>query len=299
MSRIEKMIGGKVMKKLLITIGMVFSFGLVLAGCQSGDTNANTEETTAATTTETKAAEVADELTLYVVRHGKTMLNTTDRVQGWSDAVLTPAGEEVVTAAGIGLKDVDFQAVYSSDSGRAIQTANLIMEKNEASADLEVQTDKRFREFNFGTYEGDLNHTMWQDIADDHGVTLEEFLANIEPKDFANSVAKLDKAHMKKEGVEEGINWPAEDYKTITDRLTAGLDAVVEAESKNPGSGNVLITSHGLSISALLDTLFEEFEVPEGGLKNASVNIITYKDGKYTLGAVNDLSYVEAGEKAK
>ena len=71
MSRIEKMIGGKVMKKLLITIGMVFSFGLVLAGCQSGDTNANTEETTAATTTETKAAEVADELTLYVVRHGK------------------------------------------------------------------------------------------------------------------------------------------------------------------------------------------------------------------------------------
>ena len=247
MSRIEKMIGGKVMKKLLITIGMVFSFGLVLAGCQSGDTNANTEETTAATTTETKAAEVADELTLYVVRHGKTMLNTTDRVQGWSDAVLTPAGEEVVTAAGIGLKDVDFQAVYSSDSGRAIQTANLIMEKNEASADLEVQTDKRFREFNFGTYEGDLNHTMWQDIADDHGVTLEEFLANIEPKDFANSVAKLDKAHMKKEGIEEGINWPAEDYKTITDRLTAGLDAVVEAESKNPGSGNVLITSHGLA----------------------------------------------------
>lgn len=41
------------------------------------------------------------------------MLNTTDRVQGWSDAVLTPAGEEVVTAAGVGLKDVDFQAVYS------------------------------------------------------------------------------------------------------------------------------------------------------------------------------------------
>lgn len=33
------------------------------------------------------------------------MLNTTDCVQGWSDAVLTPAG--------VGLKDVDFQAVYS------------------------------------------------------------------------------------------------------------------------------------------------------------------------------------------
>ena len=42
-----------------------------------------------------------EELTLYIVRHGKTMLNTTDRVQGWSDAVLTPEGEKVVTATGI------------------------------------------------------------------------------------------------------------------------------------------------------------------------------------------------------
>jgi len=67
---------------------------------------------------------------------------------------------------------------------------------------------------------------------------------------------------------------------------------------KNPGTGNILVTSHGLSISALLDTLFEEFEVPEGGLKNASVNIIKYKDGKYTLESVNDMSYVEAGEAA-
>jgi probable phosphoglycerate mutase len=47
-----------------------------------------------------------------------------------------------------------------------------------------------------------------------------------------------------------------------------------------------------------LDTLFEDFEVPEGGLKNASVNIIKYKDGEYTLESVNDMSYAEAGEAA-
>lgn len=282
------------MKKLLVAAGVLFSFGLVLTGCQSGGTT--TSETVAESTT--VKDEVADELTLYVVRHGKTMLNTTDRVQGWSDAVLTPTGEEVVTAAGIGLKDVDFQAVYSSDSGRAVQTANLIMDENTASDHLEVHTDRRLREFNFGTYEGDLNHTMWQDIADDRGVTLEEFLANLDPAEFADSVAKLDKEHMKKEGIEEGINWPAEDYQTITDRLTEGLDAIVDEEAKNPGTGNILITSHGLSISALLDTLFEDFEVPEGGLKNASVNIIKYKNGEYTLESVNDMSYAEAGEAA-
>ena len=220
------------MKKLLVAAGVLFSFGLVLTGCQSGGTSASSTNETTAQSSSVAKGEVADELTLYVVRHGKTMLNTTDRVQGWSDAVLTPAGEEVVTAAGVGLKDVDFQAVYSSDSGRAVQTANMIMDENTASEHVEINTDRRLREFNFGTYEGDLNHTMWQDIADDHGITLEEFLANIEPKDFANSVAKLDKEHMKKEGIEEGVNWPAEDYDTITSRLTEGLDAIVAEESK-------------------------------------------------------------------
>ena len=64
------------------------------------------------------------------------MLNTTDRVQGWSDAVPTPEGEKVVTATGIGLKDVAFQNAYSSDSGRALQTAQLILDQNKAGKDL-------------------------------------------------------------------------------------------------------------------------------------------------------------------
>jgi len=267
-------------KRIGILVGVLATTCLFLGACST-----QKDETTKVND------KPAEELTLYVVRHGKTMLNTTDRVQGWSDAVLTPEGEKVVTAAGKGLKDIDFQSAYSSDSGRAIQTADLILAENN-NKDVKLQTDKRLREFNFGSYEGDLNHTMWQDIADDNGVTLEEFMKNMSPESFANSVAKLDK-----EKVEEGTNWPAEDYKTITTRLTEGLDDIVKKESKKSGSGNILITSHGLSITALLDTLFDDFEVPEGGLKNASVNIIKYKDGKYTLESVNDLSYVEKGQK--
>ncbi len=95
------------------------------------------------------------------------MLNTTDRVQGWSDAVLTPEGEKVVTATGSGLKDVAFQNAYSSDSGRALQSAQLILDQNKAGKDLEVVRDPDLREFNFGSYEGKINKTMWQDIADD------------------------------------------------------------------------------------------------------------------------------------
>ena len=66
---------------------------------------------------------------LYIARHGKTMLNTLDRVQGWADTPLTPAGIEVAEYLGEGLKleGVDFKAAYSSDLGRARQTARIVL----------------------------------------------------------------------------------------------------------------------------------------------------------------------------
>ncbi|WP_094244070.1 histidine phosphatase family protein [Tetragenococcus halophilus] len=286
------------MKELLIKSSIALSFVMLLSACQNeANTQANQTAQTTESTDETSNQE--DELTLYIVRHGKTMLNTTDRVQGWSDAVLTPAGEEVVTNAGVGIKDIDFQNAYSSDSGRAIQTADLILDENEQTNEIQVQKDSGLREFNFGTYEGDLNDSMWQDVADEQGVTLEEFQANMDPEVFADSVAKLDKEQMEENNVEEEINWPAEDYETISDRLTNSLDQIVADETQENGSGNVLITSHGLSITALLDTLFDGFEAPADGLDNASVNIIKYKDNDYSLESVNDMSYAEQGEKAQ
>ncbi|EAE2765632.1 histidine phosphatase family protein [Listeria monocytogenes] len=271
------------MKKNIFKLLMGLCAVLLIAGCGNS---------TSADKKETKETKEDGTVTFYVVRHGKTMLNTTDRVQGWSDAVLTPAGEEVVKSAGKGLKDVDFSAAYSSDSGRAIQTANLILKESDKSADKEVQTDPRFREFNFGSYEGDLNENMWTDIAKSQGKTLEEWQkAGLSPKDFANSVAALDKTRVK-----EGENWPAEDYATIQARLKEGLTDVAKKESKN-GDSNVLLVSHGLSIGALLDTIEPGYKLPAEGIKNASVTKITYKDGKFTIGDVNDLSYVEKGSK--
>lgn len=119
-------------------------FVFVLAACSSSEAEENNDGDTEGSEKEVVEAESNDELTIYIVRHGKTMLNTTDRVQGWSDAVLTPAGEEVVTQAGIGLKGIDFQNAYSSDSGRAIQTAEIIMEENETSSELDLNTDDVF-----------------------------------------------------------------------------------------------------------------------------------------------------------
>ena len=277
-------------KKFAALSAGILSAALALSGC-SNASDADTSGPSEGTQTSEAAAADTDALTLYIVRHGKTMLNTTDRVQGWADAPLTPAGEEVVEAAGRGMADIEFQSAYASSSGRAYQTAELILEQSEKSSDLTVVHDDRLREFNFGTYEGDLNHTMWQDIADDKGVTLEEFMANVDPKEFADTVAKLDKARPESEG-----NWPAEDYDTIVTRLDAGLTDIVKTEAAK-GDGNVLIVSHGLSIMALLKHLFGD-DMPEAsGVANASVTIIEYKDGEYELKSFNDTSFIEKGEK--
>lgn len=255
---------------------------LVLTGCTA---QAPADEVDVV---EEGAASGDGEVTFYLVRHGKTMLNTTDRVQGWSDAVLTPQGTEVVEAAGCGLADVPFSAAYSSDLGRAVQTANIIIDSNKASEDLVVVTDDRLREFNFGTWEGEYNHTFWEAIAADQGKTLDEFLAAVDPEEFANSAARLDATNP-----ESVNNWPAEDYDTIEKRLSEGINEIAQTEADN-GGGNVLLVSHGLALGALLKGIVPDFTMPEGGLKNASVSIVTYKDGEYTVETVNDMQYVEA-----
>ena len=71
---------------------------------------------------------------LYIARHGKTMFNTIGRAQGWSDSPLTPFGEEGIRELGVGLKaaGISFKAAYSSDSGRTIQTMDIILPRTDA-----------------------------------------------------------------------------------------------------------------------------------------------------------------------
>ncbi len=88
-------------------------------------------------------------VTLYVTRHGKTILNTNHRAQGWADSPLVEKGVEVATNLGMGLKDVHFMNAYSSDSGRAIETANLVLKYSEQSK-LKLEQRKNLRELNFG-----------------------------------------------------------------------------------------------------------------------------------------------------
>lgn len=278
------------MKKMVVGVVMM---ALLLAGCSSGTAN---EEKKA----ETKPKE-SSEVVIYLARHGKTMLNTVDRSQGWIDAPLTPAGVEIAEQLGKGLSDVTFDKVVTSDSGRAIETAELVLKNNGQEDLIKAMTkDKRLREYNFGTYEGQMNEDMQAAVAKVKGQSYEEYSEWMKKVgfykgiiDFADILSDLDKKN-----VEPGVNWPAEDSQTIVTRLTEGLDDLVK-DAQKEGAKKVLVVSHGMSIITLLGELDANADLPDGGLKNASVSKVTYKDGNYTIDSVNDLSYVEKGAESQ
>lgn len=278
------------LKKMVVGIALL---SMVLVGCSNG----TAKEEKKADTKEKENSEVV----IYLARHGKTMLNTVDRSQGWIDAPLTPAGVEVAEQLGKGLSDVKFDKVVTSDSGRAIETAELVLKNNgQEKLTKEMTKDKRLREYNFGTYEGLMNEEMLTAVAKEQGKTYEEYNEWMKEVGFYKGIIEFADvlSDLDKKNVEEGVNWPAEDSKTIVARLTAGLDDIVK-DAEKEGANNVLVVSHGMSIITLLGELDANADLPDGGLKNASVSKVTYKNGKYTIDSVNDLSYVEKGKESK
>ncbi|SFC41170.1 probable phosphoglycerate mutase [Bacillus sp. 491mf] len=221
-------------------------------------------------------------VTLYITRHGKTMLNANERVQGWADSPLVETGVEVAKNLGKGLKDIHFVDAYSSDSGRAIETANLVLKCNEQST-INLQQRKDLRELNFGIFEGDKNENMQKMIGVVAGVKSAEELVRFSIEEIVNFIVQADDTKQ------------AEDWKTFSTRIKRELDNISEETAQN-GGGNVLVVSHGITITSLVDMIDSSKIIL--GLENASVTKIIYKDGKYTIESVGDMSYVEKGKES-
>jgi probable phosphoglycerate mutase len=237
-------------------------------------------------------------LTIYVVRHGQTIFNLMDRVQGISDGILTERGISGAVNMGKGLRDVRFNAVYSSDLKRAVETARLAMEQNRATAQWRVIEKPELREVSFGVFEGDPNWMMYAAFAEDLGLALPEDAKSIasatapiaayyggDMKRFLEGLADFNK----KIDTEYRI---AEDAAEVYARLKKGMDELV---AENPRGGNVMLVAHGQSISFLLAAVGVEVS---GQLGNSSVTKLVYDYAARTYridGPVGDMSYAEAG----
>jgi len=238
----------------------------------------------------------ATDVTIYLTRHGKTMFNTVQRVQGWSDTPLTPAGVDVAKKLGRGLEPVTFIAAWSSDFGRARETAQLVMQGWKTP--LPLKESKGLREVGFGLYEGDLDRNMWGAAAKQAGYSSEEALM----KDFADRKIRINEMIEAIKGAEsqgttvlKGIKstGAAESYQQVATRMTDTITDIAQQAQKQ-GGGNVLVVSHGMAIMVLLKELGDTSL--NHSLSNASVTKIRYTDaGKFIIESINDLSYVQKG----
>ncbi|KAB2919875.1 MAG: histidine phosphatase family protein [Dechloromonas sp.] len=88
--------------------------------------------------------------TVYVIRHGETEWNLRGRFQGHFDSSLTERGISQASRLGQHLAGRSISAIYSSDLGRAMATAEIISR----SIGLPVQSVDKLRERRLGCLEG-------------------------------------------------------------------------------------------------------------------------------------------------
>lgn len=112
--------------------------------------------------------------TILAIRHGETVWNVEERFQGHEDSPLTGNGRRQVAALGRRLKGMAFNALVSSDLGRAKETAAIIA----GYTGHPVTMDPRLRERHYGVLEG----LSVPEIKAAHAAVLEQF--NADDPDF-------------------------------------------------------------------------------------------------------------------
>ncbi|MFL2099600.1 histidine phosphatase family protein [Desemzia sp. FAM 23989] len=215
--------------------------------------------------------------TFYFVRHGQTYFNHYRKIQGWSNTPLTEEGTEDVYRSARGLADVEFDAVYTSDLSRTVQTASIILEENKQAENLKIEMMPEFREVFFGFFEGENVDVAWETINQELNYpSVPEMFAQASIPERMNATKKADPYH------------DAEDFLTFWTRIEEGLMKLI---SKHRDTGDkVLVVAHGNTIRYLLNNLVAELENPQP-LLNASVSIASYQNGAYHLEKYNEVRH--------
>jgi len=200
---------------------------------------------------------------VIIVRHGETLWNIKGIRQGHLDSPLTESGIAQASALGERLKRERFSALYSSDLGRAVQTARMIAE----STGHEIVTDARLRERHLGIFQGLSADEMKQKHPEEYRLNR-----SLSP-DYVISGGE-----------------------SIMQQVARNIACLNEVAEKHPGETIVLVT-HGGVLSGLFR---HTFSIPFGAPRrfefvNAGLNTFVYQGGDWFLQTWGDVSHLEAG----
>lgn len=231
---------------------------------------------------------MSQKLTFYVVRHGKTLMNTLDRVQGWCDSPLTQEGIEMARHLGYGFNGVEFRSAYCSDLRRTRQTAQIVLGAK-GQEDVLIEELPGFREVCFGSRESSYNYDMWGEAAQVLGYDKmgDMFVDVVAQKRSYEEILRVIKSF--------DTLGMAEDFRQVEARTQEQLHEIARREAKH-GSGDILVVAHGMSIICMLYNMGGR-ELMAGGIENASVCKVEYENGKFKVLSMCDLSYLERGRE--
>ncbi|MEI6529021.1 MAG: histidine phosphatase family protein [Candidatus Falkowbacteria bacterium] len=181
--------------------------------------------------------------TLYIVRHGETEWNAAKITQGQTDSPLTNNGISQVLTTAKELKNIKFNAIYSSDLGRTKQSAEILKMERE----LAIETSKALRERNYGSFESRPS-TDFKDAF----------------RDIRENIMQLSE--------EERVNFKfADDIESDAEIIARFITKLREISVANPAQ-KILVSTHGGPIRLLLihTGYYKRGELPPGSIANAA-----------------------------
>lgn len=203
----------------------------------------------------------------YFVRHGETEWNRENRLQGRLDSPLTDKGKLQAKLLGERLASESFTAVVSSTSGRAEQTAKLLI----GNRDIPFFTDKRLMEIDLGDWQG-------------------KTMSEIRECDLSRYDCYYNTPQLL-------TNEKGETFVDVRERVE---EVLIDYEQRFP-SGKLLLVTHGVVIKVLLQLICKGLPVTKvwdpPAIAGTSVTIINRDGEKTDLIAQGDIAHLASLEK--
>jgi broad specificity phosphatase PhoE len=199
---------------------------------------------------------------VIAIRHGETEWNALGREQGQLDSPLTARGLKQAEAIAGRLRRVSFSALYSSDLGRALRTAQIVARATGAR----IEVDVGLRERHTGIFQG---------------MTKEQMVAQY-PSEY--SAYRSQPYAYQVPGGESG--------KQRTERSVRLMNALADRHADE----TIVAITHG----GFLIGFFEHvLDLSPGNAwrfkrQNAAFNVFVRTDGGWSLETWNDTSHLDA-----
>lgn len=198
---------------------------------------------------------------IYLLRHGEAVANVERYFNGYTDCELTQNGKVQAELAALRLRNIKFDAVYTSDLQRTVDTVKPFCELS----GLPFERKPELREINGGDWEG----LRWAD------------LPNLYPEQYENWD---NRPHL--------FEAPSgETMKNFSERSINAVNDII----KNHEGQSVLIVTHGTVIRVLMHYFYG---MPWDNMQsvnwcdNAAVSHIKYENGKFSVIIDGDNSHL-------